>query len=120
MSNTFKYCVNETALSLIESGEKKVEGRLFKNTFIKLKKGDKIIFFNKEKNIKVSILDLTRYTNFRSMLLTEGISRVTPLSNNLETSLSIYRKYYSKYDELRYGVLAITIERCNIKKVYQS
>ena len=113
MSKTFKYSVNEIALSLIESGAKKIEGRLYKNTFINLKIGDKIIFFKKGKNIMVTVTNLTRYKNFKSMLLKEGISRVTPLSNSLETSLSIYNKFYSKEDELKYGVLAITIEKYN-------
>lgn len=113
MSKTFKYSVNEIALSLIESGAKKIEGRLYKNTFINLKIGDKIIFFKKGKNIMVTVTNLTRYKNFKSMLLKEGISRVTPLSNSLETSLSIYNNFYSKEDELKYGVLAITIEKYN-------
>ena len=110
MSKTFKYSINEIALSLIESGMKKVEGRLFKNTFTKIKKGDTIIFFNKDRNIKVSVFNIKKYNSFSDMLINEGICRTTPLSDSLKNSLSIYRKYYSYEDELTYGVLAITIK----------
>ena len=111
MPNTFNYNLNEVAFALIETGEKQIEGRLFKNSFTKIKKDDVIIFKNKDNFLKVRVVKTARYNTFKEMLINEQILRVTPLSKSLNESVSIYRKFYSEKDELKYGVLAITIEK---------
>jgi ASC-1-like (ASCH) protein len=115
MDKTIKYRVNLKALSLIDSSKKVVEGRLCKNSFLKLKKGDKLIFYNESKYTIVLIEKIQKYDTFKNMLINEGIKRVTPLSNSLEESISIYRNFYSIEDELKYGVLAITLKKIKQK-----
>ena len=106
----FRYSVKEPSFSLIRDGIKKIEGRLFKNTFCQINPGHYIIFYNRKDNFKVRVNVIKNYNNFRDMLVSEGIKLVTPLSNSLNESISIYRRLYSIEDEKKYGVIAIHVE----------
>ena len=106
----FNYTIKEPSFTLIKNGIKKVEGRLFKNTFCNIKSNDVILFRNNNRYIKTQVVKVTYYKNFYEMLLNEGIKNVTPLSDNINDSLSIYRKIYRQDNENKYGVIAIHLK----------
>lgn len=106
---SFRYSINKVAFNLILENKKLVEGRLFKNSFKKIKVNDTICFFNNQlkKEIIIKVTYLNNYLSFKKMLESESINRVTPLAKNLDDALDIYKKFYTKKDEERFGVLAI-------------
>ena len=106
----FNYTVKEPSFTLIKNGIKKIEGRLFKNSFRKIRRNDTILFRNNNRFVKTEVIDINHYNNFTEMLLKENIKNVTPLSNNIDESLSIYRKIYTQDDENKFGVIAIHLK----------
>ena len=109
MVKTFKYSVKEPSFTLIKNGIKKIEGRVYKNSFRNIKINDIIIFYNNKINYQVHVIKINKYNNFKNMLLAEGIKNVTPLSNNLEESIAIYRNLYSEDIEKKFGVISLRI-----------
>jgi len=111
MNFKYRYHLKDPAFSLIKKGTKKIEGRLYKNTFKNINSGDTICFFNnvKKDSYLVNVINIKKYNSFRNMLISEGIKNVTPLSKSLEESISIYRNYYSLEDEIKFGVIAIEL-----------
>jgi ASC-1-like (ASCH) protein len=110
--------VQEPWFSLIKSGDKKVEGRLNRGTFSKIKPSDTIIFFNmdketKKKNtIKCKVIKITEYDTFENMLKTERIENVLPKNpiitiNSVEDGVNVYRQWYSEKMEKQFGIIAI-------------
>ena len=51
------------------------------------------------------------YKTFREMLEAEGVKNVLPDKNNIKEAIKVYKKFYKKSQENRYGVLAIRIKR---------
>jgi ASC-1-like (ASCH) protein len=100
--------VQEPSFSLIKTGQKIVEGRLCKDKYMNLKKGDKIIF-NEE--LEVEIEKVVRYPSFREMLIFEGLKNVVPMAKTLEEGEQIYYQFYTKEDEQKYGVVAICLSK---------
>ena len=49
----FNYTIKEPSFTLIKNGTKKIEGRLFKNSFRKIKRNDLIVFSNNNRIIKL-------------------------------------------------------------------
>ena len=103
----FNYTVKEPSFTLIKNGTKKIEGRLFKNSFKKIKANDVIIFRNNKNSIRTKVEKINNYDSFYNMLTNENISKVTPLAKNIEESLQIYNSIYNINDEENYGVIAI-------------
>ena len=103
--------ISEPWFSLIKLGIKNVEGRLDKNDFVKIKKGDiikltnNIFGFNREFNITVQ--SVKKYTNFEEYLNEEGLDSCLPGIDSIEEGLYIYYTYYTKTDEEIFGVKAI-------------
>lgn len=106
----FKYTIKEPSFTLRKNRIKKIEGRLCKNTFCNIKSNDVILFRNNNRYIETHVVKVTYYKNFYEMLLNEGIKNVTPLSDNIDDSLSIYRKIYRQDNENKYGVIAIHLK----------
>ena len=80
---------------------------MFKNSFKKIKPNDIIIFRNNKRILKTKVEKINKYDSFYSMLISEDISKVTPLAKNIEESLRIYNSIYNINDEDNYGVIAI-------------
>ena len=82
--------------------------------FDKIKKGDTIIFNNNSNKdiIKVKVLGVRHYSNFREMLESEGIERVLSSKGNVEEGIKSYGGF-SGYKEgvKKHGVYAIEIEK---------
>lgn len=107
----FKLNVQEPWFSLIFCGKKTVEGRLAKNKFTEMKVGDTIIFtndsFSFERKCVKKIKRINKYKSFREYLNNETIEKCLPTIKKIEQGVLIYRQFYSKNKEIKYGIIAI-------------
>jgi ASC-1-like (ASCH) protein len=106
--------IQEPWFSLIENGQKEVEGRLNRGKFQELRVDDTIRFVNKinnkEKSLTAKITKLTKYPNFGDLLFHEKLYRVLPGFPNIKCGITLYDKYY-KFDEVKeFGTLAIELK----------
>lgn len=74
----------------MKNGKKKVEGRLYRGIFSKLKIGDVIQWFNKYESFKLKIKNLVKYNTFEEMLNSQGLNIVLPNIENISDGVSIY------------------------------
>ena len=109
--NHFKYSIKETAFNSILKGTKKVEGRLYKNSFKYINVGDTITFYNKDKTVDTIVTKLKTYDNFGSMLLCVGIKNTIPHVKSFTQAISVYNSLYTKEDLDKYPALAIHLEK---------
>ncbi len=88
----YKKHLSEPHFSNIKKGLKKVEGRLHKGTFAKLKIDDIVEWFNDEtgkiRKVKTKIVSIKKYKTFEDMIRKERLKN-TLLKNNY-TKLTIY------------------------------
>jgi ASC-1-like (ASCH) protein len=113
----FELTTSEPWLSLIENGQKSVEGRLFKGIVEEFRVNDTIRFFNKmngkEKSVKVKITKLTKYSNFGELLFNEKLYKVLPGLPNIKCGILVFNKIYnnSSFNEIKqFGTLAIELQ----------
>lgn len=107
--------ISEPWFSLIVLGWKNIECRKNHGRFKEMKIGDIIQFVNNDflpRTISVLIVRKKEYSNFKDCLITENLHKILPGMDkyNLNTALSVYRKYYTIEDEEKYGVIAIEFE----------
>lgn len=102
--------VSQPWFTYICKKEKKIEGRLNKGKFSELTK-NQIIYFNNNDNIcKCKIYNIVKYKSFKEYLEQEGLKRTLPNVKTIKEGINIYRQYYSKDQEDKYGILAIYIK----------
>lgn len=105
--------VSEPWFSLIAMGLKTVEGRKAKAPFVTLQVGDEVTWINDQlafrRECRTIVTALRTYTSFKKYLKTETLSRALPAPgiNTIKDGVTVYRQFYSREDERRYGVLAI-------------
>jgi len=112
----YKKNVSEPWFTLISLGIKTVEGRLNKGDFKNFNKGDVITWTNNDFNfrsVKTKIIRKTKYNSFEDYLQNENLKNTLPSIYNLEDGVNIYRKYYTKEDENKYGIIALQLEKLN-------
>jgi ASC-1-like (ASCH) protein len=107
---TYEISVSNPWFNYIKNKKKKVEGRLNKNIFAQLKKGDIVIFTNNDMKIKTKIKRITKYKSFNDYLTQEGLRTTLPNIKTIDDGIAIYRQFYSEEKEREYGVLAIKIK----------
>lgn len=95
--------VQEPYLSLIKSGKKVVEGRLGKEKYLNLQKGDLI----KINNLEIEVRGVEKYPSFKEMLVMEGVKNIIPDAKDLDSAVQVYYKFYKPEDEAQFGVAAI-------------
>lgn len=88
------YIKKESTFNYICSGEKKIEGRLYKGIFKNIKINDIVLFSHKKRTIKVKILELKIHSDFEVFLSSEKLSSILPGVNNINEGLRIYKDYY--------------------------
>jgi ASC-1-like (ASCH) protein len=113
MEATYSKHLSEPWFSLINLGLKTVEGRLNKGDFSQMKIGETIEWKNddfKERSFISKIVAKREYKSFKDYLETEGLNKCLPGIPSLEHGLSVYYKYFTKEDEEKYGIVAISIE----------
>jgi ASC-1-like (ASCH) protein len=111
----FEITISEPWFSLIENGQKTVEGRLFKGIFTEFRVNDTIRWINnrngKEKSVTVKITKLTRYPNFGDLLFNEKLYKVLPGLPNIKCGILVYDRIYTSFNEIKeYGTLAIEMQ----------
>ena len=107
--------LSEPWFSLILLGLKTIEGRKNKGRFKDIKIGDIIEWTNNdflERKFQTKIIRKTVYTTFAEYLETEGINKCLPGMEKfgLKHGLSVYFSYYTKEDEMTFGVVAFEFE----------
>jgi len=110
--------LNSRPFEAIKNGTKKIEGRVptpdSNVQYNKMKKGDTIIFANKETNEKmeVLILGVKHYPNVREMIEKEGISRVLSSGGTIEEGIESYNKFKGYKENIpKHGIYAIEIKK---------
>ena len=94
----------------IKNKKKKVEGRLNKGIFKYFVTGDKVKIKNGENFINTEIIKINMYNTFKEYLSKEGLTQTLPDINTIKEGCDIYYKFYTKKQEIKYGILAIHIE----------
>jgi len=105
--------LSEPWFSLISLGLKTVEGRKNKGKFKDMQVGDVIQWYNndfEERKILTEIIGKTEHKTFEDYLTTEGLDKCLPGIPSLEHGLSVYFKYFTKQDEIDFGVVAIKLK----------
>ena len=105
---TIQLNVQEPYLSFMLNKQKTVEGRLNKGKFKDLKIGDILLIGPDEKRFLIE--GTTLYKSFRGMIEKEGIENVIPYKDNTDDAEAIYYKFYTKEQEIEFGVMAIKIK----------
>lgn len=107
---TYYKNVSEPWFSLLKLKIKKVEGRLNKGDFSKMKVNDMIEFSNQElgfnRKCTLKIKDIHYYEDFKTYLNEEKLKNCLPGIQNIKQGVSIYHNFYSKNDENKYGICA--------------
>jgi len=83
---------------------------LAKDKFLKLKVGDTVLIND---SVTVEITSTHLYPSFRTMIEKEGLSSVLPNVTNLEEGEQVYYQFYSKLDEIKFGVIALVFKIVN-------
>lgn len=103
--------LSEPWFSLIKLGIKKTEGRLNKGYFSNVKKGDNIIFINKDfKQIRTCTIKVTSthtYDTFEEYLEHETLEKCLPSIDTIKNGTKVYYQYFTKSDEQKYGIVAV-------------
>jgi ASC-1-like (ASCH) protein len=101
--------IQEPWFSLIQNGQKQVEGRLNRGKFQELRVNDTIRFTNNDKSFNAKITKITKYPNFGDLLFHEKLYRVLPGFPNIKCGIILYDKFY-KFNEIKeFGTLAIEV-----------
>ncbi|MCX6811142.1 MAG: ASCH domain-containing protein [Candidatus Berkelbacteria bacterium] len=95
--------------SMVINGLKTVEGRLNKGKFAEIEIGDVLMMLPGGKKFRV--IGKRKYKTFKEMLKSEGIKNILPDQDNVEDAIKIYRRFYKKSEEKKFGALAIRIKR---------
>jgi len=104
--------LNEKPFNNIKNGVKRIELRLYDEKRQKLKLNDTIRFYkvdNEEEFIDVKIQGLLRYNYFKELFEDVDFNICGPASN-LTEKLENMHKIYSKEEEQKYGILAISMK----------
>lgn len=102
--------VNKIWFDHIKTGDKTIEGRLNKGKFKTFKKDEIIYFKNDQNKIKIKIINIIEYKDFKTYLEQEGLKRTLPGIDSIRNGVKVYRNFYTKEMEDEFGVLAIEIK----------
>ena len=105
--------LSEPWFSLVYTGKKTYEGRLFKGDFASTKIGDEIVFYNDDFGInresKKTVCKIKKFSSFKNMLEKCSLKKVLPTVQSINDGVKIYRKYYDKNSEKMFGIVAIKL-----------
>ncbi len=99
----------EPYLSLIRSGVKKIEGRVFSLKYQTFKPGDTLRLYNDAGELWCKLSAIRPYKTFRDMLLAEGLSSVVPNVSTPEEGVAVYASFPNYSEEKEYGVIALEV-----------
>jgi ASC-1-like (ASCH) protein len=98
----------EPYYSFCLQGKKTVEGRLNKGKFRTVEIGD-ILKISDSADFEV--IDKKTYSNFKDMIINEGIENLVPDKKNIEEALGVYYEFYTSEQEKEFGVVAFRIKK---------
>ena len=90
------YIQKESTFNYLSSGDKKIEGRLYKGIFKKIKENDIIEFCFQNRKLLAKIIKIHKYDDFYSFLISEELKYVLPGVKNIDEGIKIYNNYYPK------------------------
>lgn len=90
------YIKKESTFNYLSSGDKNVEGRLYKGIFLKIKENDIIQFCFQNRTLTAKIQKLQKYDDFYSFLISEGLKYVLPDVVDIDDGIKVYNNYYPK------------------------
>ena len=102
--------VQDPWFSYIKKGNKTVEGRLNKGSFTEMKVNDIVLWMNDNKSVKTKIISIHHHKSFENMLKSHSLKNPLPGIKTIKDGVNVYREFYSKKDEHKYGVLAIKLK----------
>ena len=109
--------LSEPWFTLVKLGLKTCEGRLNKGSFSNMKQGDIIEFENSDFSFKRvckrEIKTITYHNTFNDYLKKETLKKCLPGIDRINDGLNIYYKYFTKEDEKKYGVIALSLIKSN-------
>lgn len=98
---------------LVNNNIKNIEVRLNDDKRKNLKVGDIINIINRGNNesINVRIINLEYFSSFKECINNYDLNRLYNHSITRDEFLDLLYKFYSKEDEIKYGVVAISFEK---------
>ena len=113
--------IDSQVLEKIRDGRKTVEGRLARGKFLAIKAGDVIsvredfyvdgvITGVKEDSLRMRVVAVKKFDNFRLMLGDVGFKKAIPDAITLDDACIEYLRFYSEASQEEYGVLAISFQ----------
>ena len=97
----------------ILKGTKRIELRIFDEKRQKIKIGDTIKFIKESElteSFNVKVVGLLRYNTFEDMFKDFDIEVLSDKSMTKEELISTLEQFYTKEEQIKYGVLGIRIE----------
>lgn len=99
----------------IKSGEKTVEGRIFKDRILKYQVGDRLRFYyvsNAQDDVVCRIVKLKKFSSFQEMLVKAGFKACIPEASSSEEALAIYDSIPGYREKaVFFGVVAIYLQK---------
>jgi ASC-1-like (ASCH) protein len=99
---------------LFKNGKKDIEVRVNDEKRRNIKIGDKITFLKRPDEIEkleTTVVDLNYYSNFEELVNFYDIKRLYYPNYTKENYLNDLGKFYSKEEQIEYGVVAIIVEK---------
>ena len=104
--------LNSVYFDYIKNGTKRIELRLYDEKRSKIKLNDLICFTNNEtkEELKVKVIGLLRYNNFKSIINDFDISIFSSEEMKKDKLINTLNEIYGKEKEEKYGVLGIRFD----------
>lgn len=104
--------LNSVYFDYIKNGTKRIELRLYDEKRSKIKLNDLICFTNNEtkEELKVKVIGLLRYNNFKSIINDFDISIFSSEEMKKDKLINALNEIYGKEKEEKYGVLGIRFD----------
>mgnify|MGYP006076057567 CR=1 FL=1 len=108
-----KFTVKEPWFSKIESGDKRVEGRLKKGRFLQINEGDEITWVNRETKaeVKTIVTGHKTYDTIPDMIKDVGVKKILPGIKTIEEGIDQYNQYYNPEIQKEHKAIAIHFEK---------
>ena len=105
--------LDEDIFNVVKNGTKTVEVRLYDEKRKNIKVGDKLTFLKRPldlETIDVVVTKLEVFDSFNSLVDKYDMNDIYLENASRDDYLKLMERFYSKEDELKYGVLAISYE----------
>ena len=105
--------VQQPWFDFIVEGKKIYEGRLNRGKFSEMKIDDIVEWKNDDVIVITKIVEKFVFKSFHDMLSILCLDKVLPEITTISDGVDVYHEFYTRSDELKYGVVAIRLEIIN-------